>query len=223
MSWTKQNVIIEISVSNRSPTISKLSSYTEQFSNSLYKVSSHSFVTSPSFNQYSKSDLLQKLWVTEKALKEMTSKYINLNTEFDKIKAKCIKMEKEKTKNELSLKTQVKTFISKLSKSKKKLLNNESLDYSKGKFNKTYTHLNTILKGNMKNTRSRNLSTENYKLLKSEGNIKYSSTKKHLSNKGRVSCLGVELRDPKRNIMSTISLNSTIVPNNVKYKTTANY
>lgn len=184
-----------------------------------------------------KEDKLQKLWITEKALKEMTEKYIRLEGDYVKVKEElekykeiCAAMENKQAKEEISLKKQVKSLIYKLSKTKLNLNCNSSkkniVENNENSMQKLGTTFGKQEAPYMDNTKS--ISCIQNKKLRGEviytddySKISMKSMNRHAICRGRYSCEGIEKSASK--VMENINMNIDPVqksldymPNNVK-------
>ena len=91
----------------------------------------HTCINSLKEPHLNEKELLRKLWITEKALREMTSKSVIIERKYEKSKAElqklriiCAQLESQQEKAEVSLKSEIKFLISKLSQTKQKLAQN---------------------------------------------------------------------------------------------------
>jgi len=146
--------------------------------------------------------IAKKLLVTEKALKEITCKYVALENKLGNLKAACNKMQNEKTKADLSLNTQVKFLISKLNKTKSKLIE------SSGK--KSVDESVESIKDKFYRSQSKELSASKYCL------DDIMSSKKHVLGKGEYKAM--RLKEPGTRVMRNLNMNATYIPQSMKYK-----
>lgn len=157
----------------------------------------NSFANSPSVHPDAEEEgTAKKLLVTEKALQEITSKYVELENEVGNLKAACCKMRKEKTEADDSLNVRVKSLITRLSKTKSKLASGSAKKESE----------NAAANG-FRRSQSKQLS----------GSKEYESTlkRKHLQRKGQNQMM--RLKESGARAMRNINMNATFVPRAKKY------
>lgn len=74
--------------------------------------------------QSNEKELLRKLWIAEKSLREVTGKYIALKGKYERSRAELKELRKGQEGAEACLKSEIKFLITKLSKTKMKLAQN---------------------------------------------------------------------------------------------------
>jgi seryl-tRNA synthetase len=78
-------------------------------------------------SQLNEKELLKKLWIAEKSLREITSKFVALKAKYERNKAELRELRKGQETAEASLKSEIKFLITKLNKTKIKLAQNVEL------------------------------------------------------------------------------------------------
>ena len=85
------------------------------------EVTSNSYIHTAQVNE---KELLKKLWIAEKSLREMTGKFVTLKAKYERNKAELRELRKGQETAEASLKSEIKFLIAKLNKTKIKLAQN---------------------------------------------------------------------------------------------------